>query len=105
MILLEDMQLDEPEIPIISPEEVERAKKEVVARLAKRIEEKGRKGFASEHEAYGKLSEELLEFQMGIWKRGSEEDKISELEDIAVGAIWAIASYHAGMRQKKKKDK
>lgn len=97
--------MDQPEIPVITPELMEKSKREVVARLTSRIDEKGRKGFASEHEAYGKIAEELLEFQMGIWKRASEEEKISELEDIAVGAIWAIASYHAGMRQKKKKDK
>lgn len=95
--------MDQPEIPIITTELMEKAKREVIARLAKRIAEKGQKGFASEHEAYGKIAEEMLEFQIGIWKRSSEEEKISELEDIAVGAIWAIASYHAGMRQKKKK--
>lgn len=93
----------EPEIPIITAGLMEKAKAEVDARLRKRIEEKGSKGFASEHEAYGKLAEELLELQMGIWKRSSTEEKISELEDIAVGAIWAIASYHAGMKEKKKK--
>lgn len=87
----------------ITPELIEKAKERIMKRLALRIEEKGQKGFYSEHEAIGKLSEEMLEFQIGIWKRESMEEKISELEDLAVGAIWAIASYDAGMKQKKKK--
>lgn len=92
----------EPEI-VITSENMEISKKEVFTRLAKRIEEKGRTGFYSEHEASGKLVEEMIEFIMGVQKRDSKEEKISELEDIAVAAIWSIASYHAGMKEKKKK--
>ena len=89
---------------IITPELMETSKKEVLTRLAKRVEEKGRAAFHSEHEASGKLVEEMMEFIVGIQRRDSMDAKISELEDIAVGAIWAIASYHAGMKEKKKKD-
>ncbi len=91
------------EIPSVTIENLEEAKRWVLDRLEKRVQDRGCKAFASEHEVYGKLAEELLEFQTSIWKRCPEDEKILELEDIAVKAIWGIASYHAGMKQKRKK--
>lgn len=83
---------------ILTTEFAQRAKTEIYARLDKRIVEKGRTGFVNNDETYGKLCEELLEFQTSVWKRDDMNEKMSELEDIAVCCLWGLASIYSGWK-------
>jgi hypothetical protein len=66
---------------------------------------KSKTPFASEHEMLGKLHEELMEIQQAIHARGTTRVKAAEVEDLAVACLWGMASYGAGMRQKRKNKK
>jgi hypothetical protein len=90
-------------IPTVSKEELDKAVREFIGNLEKRIKKKGSLAFNSEHEALGKLHEELMEFQVAVHGRQSAKFKSMELYDIAIAAIWGAASYKAGMKEKKKK--
>jgi hypothetical protein len=57
---------------------------------------KGYGVFASKHEALGILQNELSELSDAIHDKLSDEEVIGELQDIATGALWAIASIRSG---------
>lgn len=69
---------------------------EVDSKLHWRMEQKGMGTYASCHEALGILQEEMTEFEDAIHGKLPSEHKVQELIDIAVGAIWGIASIRSG---------
>lgn len=66
--------------------------KELEYRNNVNIQDKGLGAFASNHKIYGVLAEELNEYLDAIQQKQSSADKIDELYDIAVAAIFGIAS-------------
>lgn len=64
---------------------------DVIAKMFQRLNEKGDGTFASIHEIHGVLQEEMYELEKAIHENLSDKEKIEELADIAVGAIFAIA--------------
>ena len=62
--------------------------------LKRRTEQKGRYSYASNHEGLGLITEEFLEYVNAITSNDNEHIK-SELVDIAVGCIFALASMKA----------
>ncbi len=81
---------------VISKEQALKAACEVNKKLLYRMETKGNKSYASIHEIYGLLHQELNELDEAIHKRYTDADKIEELKDIAVAAIFGIASIESG---------
>jgi hypothetical protein len=67
-----------------------------VEELRRRTKEKGMGVMVSSHEIQGILDEEFDEFKDEVRNNGSAERKIEELLDIAVGAIFGIASIQSG---------
>lgn len=67
---------------------------DVVSMLNLRIKEKGRLGFLTRHEMLGVLTEEMQEFihEVRVRRACHSEEFMSELKDIAVAAIWSLAS-------------
>lgn len=76
--------------PEISPIAFESALKLIKAGIEKAIEKHGRGGFVSWHEILGKIDEEHIEFIKEI--QGETPERRDELVDIAVAAIWGVAS-------------
>ncbi len=74
----------------ISRDATRTAVAQVVCRLRERLVQKGRGTFASQHEILGIIAEEYHEFVAAI-----HDDNVhgitSELEDIAVAAIFGLA--------------
>ena len=68
----------------------------VEVKLEYRQEQKGMATYASIHEALGILQEEMTEFENEVHSKASRDLQVEELKDIAVGAIWAIASIRSG---------
>ena len=87
----------------VTPEQLEAAIQEFMEHFKEVRANKGMLAFASEYELRGKLDEEVEEFTEAIHKRMSIEDKAGELKDVATTAIWGLASYRVGMKQKLKK--
>ena len=80
--------LSRPKIP---PEVIEEAVVAVVAWLKYQIQQKGDGAYASPHEALGVIQEEFDEFKVACHNNDPHEF-VKEAIDIAVGAIWAVAS-------------
>lgn len=68
------------------------ALKRLEAKIEYRIEEKGTHSMSSVHEILGLIEEEVLEFKVAIQQNLKPEQKEEELLDIAVAAIFGIAS-------------
>lgn len=79
--------------PQVSRDTVKATLEQVILRLYNRLEQKGYGAFVSSHEILGSLEEELLEYKIEVLKKGSAEAKVRELEDIAIAAIFGIASF------------
>lgn len=80
----------------VTDENIKRAICRVLHKLKKDLLRKGRGAFASSHEIYGILAEELnVELLEAIHQNKPKQIR-SELIDVAVGALFAIASYEAG---------
>lgn len=67
----------------------------VIESLNKRISQKGENGFSSTHEIRGVLDEEVEELH-GAIKSNDPVESYNELLDIAVAAIWGLASIQEG---------
>ncbi len=81
--------------PLIHPALLNMSIREVQDRLVEVLEKKGYGALASTHEILGVLEEEHLELKEAV--RSNDVDKvISELYDIAVGAVFAIATLENG---------
>ena len=65
-------------------------------KLVYRLQQKGMGSYASVHEILGILKQELEEYNDAVHQRTSENDKVEELKDIAVAAIFGIASIRSG---------
>lgn len=78
----------------VSQQEVQNAVDETESALSNRLIQKGYGSFASRHEILGILEEELYEFKCEVHD-GTDDSRIRELEDIAVGAIFGIACIRA----------
>ena len=79
----------------VSSQTVQKAIESVIAKLNERIGEKGDHSFVSSHEILGILAEEQSELVDAV--RANDVDQVNkEAHDIAVAAIWAIASDMAG---------
>lgn len=79
--------------PQVSKDTVKVTLEQVILRLYNRLEQKGYGAFVTSHEILGSLEEELLEYKIEVLKKGSAEAKVRELEDIAIAAIFGIASF------------
>ena len=69
---------------------------ELDEKLQYRMKQKGMGTYASIHEALGVLQEEMTEFETEVHAKRDRNAQVEELKDIAVGAIWAIASIRSG---------
>jgi hypothetical protein len=79
------------------PEEAfQAAAKEAAEKLAYRMEEKGLGTLTSSHEILGIITEEYFEFIEEVKSNSSDEMKVQELLDIAVAAIFGVASIRGG---------
>lgn len=68
----------------------------VAEKLDYRVKQKGLGTMASCHEILGILEEELAEYRVEVHAKTDAQAKIEELKDIAVGAIFGIASIQSG---------
>lgn len=68
----------------------------VSEKLDFRAQQKGMGAMASNHEIYGIIRQETTEYEDAIHKRLSDEEKVEELKDIAVAALFGIASIQSG---------
>jgi hypothetical protein len=73
-------------------DDLEAAKAELATKLRFRANQKSMGAMASNHEILGILSQELEEYNDAIHNRLPDEEKVQELLDITVAAIWGIAS-------------
>lgn len=74
---------------------VKNAIKALKLKLKYRIAQKGNHSYASVHEAYGLIAEEVKELLDAV-QSNNREEVMSEMMDIAVGCIYAIACNEAG---------
>ena len=65
-------------------------------KTGRRANQKGMGVMASNHEIFGIIKQETTEYEEAIHKKLSDEEKIEELKDIAVAAIFGIASIRSG---------
>ena len=65
-------------------------------KLMYRAEQKGLGCMASNHEIYGIIRQETGEYEEAIHKRMPQHEKVEELKDIAVAALFGIASIQSG---------
>jgi len=77
------------ERPRVLPESVAESTDFLMSELHRRIEQKGDSAYASPHEIFGLLAEEMYELQMAVHKN---EDIGPELADIGVIVLWGLAS-------------
>jgi hypothetical protein len=76
----------------LGKDDLEKALTEVVNMLFFRARQKGMGSMASNHEILGILSEEFAEYRDAVHAKGNQEEKVNELIDIAVAALFGIAS-------------
>lgn len=70
--------------------------KDVEDKLIFRAKQKGLGAMASNHEILGIIDDELQEYRDEVHAKSKDEKKIEELKDIAVAAIFGIASIKSG---------
>ena len=68
----------------------------VVEKLECRVGQKGLGSMASSHEILGILTDELAEFRDEVHQKSGADRKVAELIDVAVAAIFGIASIKSG---------
>jgi hypothetical protein len=81
----------------VQDDELGRAFSLVGEALKRRLSEKGRFSFIGSHEILGDLEEEKYELTKAIHEK-KEKEVASELVDVAVGAIFGVASLMANAR-------
>lgn len=77
-------------------EDLENALTVVGLKLRFRAKQKSLGTMASSHEILGIINDEVQEYRDEVHAKGSPEGKIAELIDIAVAAIFGIASIESG---------
>lgn len=78
--------------PRVADGVIEAAIEHTTEALYLRLGQKGYGAFASSHEILGQIVQETAEFTEAVHKKEPINRKIQELEDIAVAAIFGIAS-------------
>ena len=68
----------------------------VVEKLEFRVGQKGLGSMASSHEILGILTDELAKFRDEVHQKSGADRKVAELIDVAVAAIFGIASIKSG---------
>ena len=68
----------------------------VAEKTAFRAGQKGYGVMTSSHEILGIIDEEVYEYRVEVHAKAATRLKIEELKDIAVAAIWGIASIESG---------
>ena len=66
---------------------------EARSELTRRLSEKGYGGFASTHEMFGEIMEEINELSKALHDN-DEKQFVAELKDIVVAALFSLASIH-----------
>ena len=79
----------------VSDDSIEGVLSDVKQKLAARLVQKGRGTFVSRHEILGVAAEEFAEVIEAVHS-GTDEDVIQELLDLAVAAVFGIASINRG---------
>lgn len=69
-----------------------KAHNDVYIKLLYRLDQKGPGVMASSHEILGIIQDEVIEYRDEVHKKSNAGAKIEELKDIAVAAIFGIAS-------------
>lgn len=80
----------------LTEEELNQASYGIWNKTLFRFEQKGHGSFSSSHEILGILNEEMKEYTDAVHENQSDHDKIEELKDIAVAALFGIASIRSG---------
>jgi len=80
----------------LSTEDLAKAICEVEEKLMFRARQKGLGTMASNHEILGIIEDEVQEYRDEVHAKSEDEKKIEELKDIAVAAIFGIASIKSG---------
>ena len=80
----------------LTTEDFEAAKAELSAMLSFRMKQKGMGVMSSNDEILGAIYREFTEYYESVQERLSDEEKVHELLDIAVAALWGIASIRSG---------
>jgi hypothetical protein len=76
----------------LTPQDFNKALESVKEKFFYRVKQKGSGTMASNHEILGIISQEVQEYNDAIHQKLSDSDKIEELKDIAVAAVFGIAS-------------
>lgn len=80
----------------LSWHDLEAAIQGVSEKTTYRAKQKGNGSMASNHEILGIINQETSEYEEAIHKKLSDQEKVEELKDIAVAAIFGIASIQSG---------
>lgn len=76
--------------------DLQQAVADVASKTDFRAKQKGMGVMASCHEILGIIEDEVQEYRDEVHAKADAESKIEELKDIAVAAIWGIASIRCG---------
>ncbi len=76
--------------------DLEGALQQVAEKFDFRIKQKGNGSLASSHEILGIIEDEVQEYRDEVHAKASADKKVEELKDIAVAAIFGIASIQSG---------
>lgn len=80
---------------VVSAQHIQEAFDDIKAKLTFRIKQKGGGAYASRHEIYGILAEEMEEYLDEVRANDDVKGRV-ELLDIAVAAIWGMATLGGG---------
>lgn len=80
----------------LTDEDIHSASSEVERKLWFRVQQKGKWVMASSHEILGIIDDEVQEYRDEVHAKSPAQKKIDELKDIAVAAIFGIASIRSG---------
>lgn len=80
----------------MSETDIDRTLRKILLKLRADLRSKGRGAFVSSHEIYGILAEELNVELLDAIHANDPQQIQKELIDVAVGALFALASYEAG---------
>lgn len=76
----------------LSVDDLKNAISEISNKTEYRARQKGFGCFASNHEILGYTTDELAEYRDAVHEKLEDEKKVQELIDVAVCAVWGIAS-------------
>ena len=81
--------------PDVTGKELDEAIRDLHTNLDRRLEQHGKGALSSSHEILGILTEEMHEYTVAV-QGNLPDQQVKELLDIAVGAIFGVASIKAG---------